>query len=394
MGFSMRKNSFFILGMLFRLTFLFISDYIDRLDLKAQYTDIDYLVFTDGAKYVLEGGSPYDRHTYRYTPLLAYLVMPSIYWFGFGKLIFVLSDLLTAHYLGLILKLSTRLSEEHIDNLLALWIFNPFAINISTRGSADTLIGLMIVIAIYYLLKGKILKAGLIFGFAAHFKIYPLLYALPMYFYIDRGTKKLVTQKRFTFFVSSATIFILLFVFFFGIYGHTFAYEGFFYHLIRKDHRHSFSLFFYYIYLNFADIPIWLSIGAFLPQIILLIAIGYKFYPDLPFCIFVQTFVFVMYNKVSTAQYFVWYLVLLPLVLANNNLIQRKNWWKLISLFILWITVLMIWNWFAFLLEIEGHNMFFEIFAACIALFLVNFVTIVIIIGNQNIQEFRIITSE
>ena len=40
-----------------------------------KYSDIDYSVYTDAAGYLANGGSPYDRHTYRYTPLLAYMMV-------------------------------------------------------------------------------------------------------------------------------------------------------------------------------------------------------------------------------------------------------------------------------------------------------------------------------
>lgn len=59
------------------------------------YTDVDYEVVTDGARLILENNSPFQRHTFRYSPLLALLLTPNILCHkSFGKLLFSICDIL------------------------------------------------------------------------------------------------------------------------------------------------------------------------------------------------------------------------------------------------------------------------------------------------------------
>lgn len=80
-----RLNTLLWISAAVRLLLLLWGEAQDRL-LSVKYTDIDYVVFTDAAKFVAQGGSPFDRSTYRYSPLLAYLLLPNIWLHGaWGK---------------------------------------------------------------------------------------------------------------------------------------------------------------------------------------------------------------------------------------------------------------------------------------------------------------------
>ncbi len=99
-------------------------------------------------------------------------------------------------------------------------------------------------------------------------------------------------------------------------WGQPFLEESYLYHLHRLDHRHNFSPYFYLVYLTYpsADsIPAttwWQQLlrsplTSFVPQMSLALGTGFLFgrrKENLVFAWFVQTFVFVVFNKVCTSQ--------------------------------------------------------------------------------------------
>lgn len=178
----------FALAVLLRLILLFWGRYQDTHS-PLKYTDIDYLVFTDASRFVSRSRSPYARDTYRYTPLLAWLLYPTAFggfWFEFGKVLFALGDVVTGWLAYSILTSGkAEMSKERALKYASIWLLNPMVANISTRGSSEGLLAVIVVALLWAVMSKYIRLAGVLLGLAVHFKIYPFIYAASIFWWLD-----------------------------------------------------------------------------------------------------------------------------------------------------------------------------------------------------------------
>ena len=173
----------FSLAVLLRLGLLIQGHYQDRYS-ALKYTDIDYFVFTDASRYVYQHRSPYLRDTYRYTPLLAWLLAPtavSDFWFPFGKVLFAIGDIVAGCFIVSILRKTYKRPNGEALQFASLWLLNPMVATISTRGSSEGLLAVVILALLWLSLDGHTVLAGLVLGFAVHFKILTFMYAASLF---------------------------------------------------------------------------------------------------------------------------------------------------------------------------------------------------------------------
>lgn len=364
--------------------FIVYGEFHDKIS-AVKYTDIDYVVVTDAARLVANGGSPFERATYRYTPLLSWILLPGTHLHeSWGKVLFCVADVMVGYLIYDIMRWQRVSSLKAIYSASA-WFFNPMAIVVSSRGNSESVMACLVLVTLQMILNKNSKYAGLLYGFSIHFKIYPAIYAASFYFALGQRWPKAAKRNalsnylyqlfwpsnlRITFVLFSVIGFVVPTGICYLFYGDRYLEEAFFYHLRRRDIKHNFSPYFYLLYLMTDQPAVWLSLVSFLPQCLIIVIFSLKLYRPtyLPLCLFLQTYAFVAFNKVCTSQYFLWFLSLLPLVIPR----LRFKWHKLFLVLILWIASQAVWLYAAYALEFHCVDTFVYMWIAGLIFFISN----------------------
>lgn len=370
-------------GFILRLLASFYSIFHDSYFEHLKFTDIDYHVFTNGSKQIVEGKSPYSNEEFRYPPIVGLLFVPNILLNqNIGKLFLISADILAGH---LQYKLNIYQGVHRVNSklFLIIWLFNPFTVVISSRGSFEPIITLLVLASLYFLSSSNHLIAGLIYGLSIYTKMYPVIYCLLFYAYISERKPYMINQSKvfywfktfaptrnhFKFYLSCGFSLLSLTYASYRSYGQDYLDSSLIYHLKRRDFQHNFSIYFYLFRLlpEFQD---HLSKLAFILQFLGVLATSVLYIcldtnrrtklRKLTFGLFSSTFLFVSLNKVCTSQYFNWYLIFLPLILDSLKLTPSQAYCIVAS----WAFSQLNWLFFAYLyeyrnfdvLEMVGHS--------------------------------------
>ena len=219
----------------------------------------------------------------------------------------------------------------------AIWLLNPMVATISTRGSSEGLLGVLVTALLWAVLVARRPGlAGFFLGLGVHFKIYPLIYAPAVVWWMDderlglgqaaapprksapaagfaASVLRFANGARLRLAGASLLTFLVLNAAMYALYGEPFVAQTFLHHVSRVDHRHNFSPYNVLLYLTSAEPKDDAATGSLLPGIeslafapqlllstVLIPFVGAK--KDLPTTMLAQTFAFVTFNKVCTSQ--------------------------------------------------------------------------------------------
>lgn len=134
--------------------------------------------------------SPYNRSTYRYTPILAWMLQPNITISPlFGKVLFVLFDVLSG-YLIYVMLMSEKTGQVRSLQCAFMWLLNPLPIVVSCRGNAESIMSFLVLLSLRLFQQNRIILGAVVYALSVHVKIYPLTYGVALYLYYSRNNEE------------------------------------------------------------------------------------------------------------------------------------------------------------------------------------------------------------
>jgi phosphatidylinositol glycan class M len=161
-------------------------------------------------------------------------------------------------------------SAQTALKLACLWLLNPLAMNICSRGSSDAVLSTLLLGSLLLLEPARsresislqrVAAAGALFGLAVHLRVYPIIYAPSFVFHlayqggqaigVAKWLQSCFSTPVLLFAVVSACVFLTISYMCFFLYGDAYLWNSLLYHVGRADNRHNFSMYFYWIYLGY-----------------------------------------------------------------------------------------------------------------------------------------------
>lgn len=86
----------------------------------------------------------------------------------------------------MIARLLSRMSTPEPSILVATvaWLYNPYTLTISTRGSCDVLAVLLLLGMLQLLVARRTALAAVVYGLVVHLRIYPIIFAPTLVFFL------------------------------------------------------------------------------------------------------------------------------------------------------------------------------------------------------------------
>ena len=156
-----QKYFYFFVVFVVRLMVVYTGCLIDDTPGYTKFTDSDYEMLSDAATHIINGGSPYERHTFRHAPMAAYIcLVNNLIHPQAGKVLFCFFDVCLGVVFWQLVEVQKYSQPPEVSSkkcptigYVTLMLFNPFIVGMSTRGCNDNITTLLVFLSIFFVQK-------------------------------------------------------------------------------------------------------------------------------------------------------------------------------------------------------------------------------------------------